>query len=114
MTGCTRRSCTFGRLPCTVFLSGDCVAEVLRREVLRVLKRGESVSALKCAINAARVTGDPAMPHRQMHAVTDAVSPLAGRAMACNTMKRQGGVHRWNMRRSTAVPAERLGRIALP
>ena len=114
MTGCTRRSCTFGRLPCTVFLTGYCVTEVLRREVLRVLKRGESVSALKCAINAGRVASYPAMQHEEMQAVADALSLLADLVMACNTMKRQGGVHRWNMRRSTAVPAERLGRIALP
>ena len=89
-----------GRLQRTVFLTDYFVDEAFRRELLRVLKRGESVSALKCAINDGRVASYPAMQHEEMQAVADALSLLADLVMACNTMKRQGVLHRWHMRRA--------------
>jgi TnpA family transposase len=101
-----------GRLLRTVFLADYFVNEAFRRELLRVLNRGESVNALKRSIYVGRVASYQAKQHDEMQAVADALSLLANLVMAWNTMKMQSILDRWNTRRSTAVPPELIGRIA--
>jgi TnpA family transposase len=101
-----------GQLLRTIFLADYFLNEAFRRELLRVLNRGESVNALKRAIYVGRVASYQAKQHEEMQAVADALSLLANLVMAWNTMKMQSILDRWNARRSTAVPAELIGRIA--
>jgi len=101
-----------GKLLRTVFLCDYFVNEAFRRELLRVLNRGESVNALKRSIYVGRVASYQAKQHEEMQAVADALSLLANLVMAWNTMKMQSVLDRWNARRSTAVPPELIGRIA--
>ena len=101
-----------GRLLRTIFLADYFVNEAFRREILRVLNRGESVNALKRSIYVGRVAGYQAKQPEEMQAVADALSLLVNIVMAWNTMKMQTVLDRWNTRRSTAVPPELIGRIA--
>ena len=101
-----------GRLLRTVFLADYFVNAVFRRELLRVLNRGEAVNALKRALYAGRVASYQAKRHEEMQAVADALSLLANIVMAWNTAKMQAVLDRWNARRSSAVPPELIGRIA--
>jgi TnpA family transposase len=101
-----------GRLLRTVFLADYFVNEAFRRELLRVLNRGESVNALKRSIYVGRVASYQAKQHDEMQAVADALSLLANLVMAWNTMKMQAVLDRWNARRSSVVPPELIGRIA--
>ena len=101
-----------GRLLRTVFLADYFVNEAFRRELLRVLNRGEAVNALKRSIYAGRVASYQAKQHDEMQAVADALSLLANIVMAWNTAKMQAVLDRWNARRSSAVPPELIGRIA--
>ena len=101
-----------GQLLRTVFLADYFVNAVFRRELLRVLNRGEAVNALKRAIYAGRVASYQAKRHEEMQAVADALSLLANIVMAWNTAKMQAVLDRWNARRSSAVPPELIGRIA--
>jgi TnpA family transposase len=101
-----------GRLLRTIFLADYFANEAFRREILRVLNRGESVNALKRSIYVGRVAGYQAKQPEEMQAVADALSLLANIVMAWNTMKMQSVLDRWNTRRSTAVPPELIGRIA--
>jgi hypothetical protein len=101
-----------GKLLRTVFLCDYFVNEAFRRELLRVLNRGEAVNALKRAIYVGRVASYQAKQHEEMQAVADALSLLANLVMAWNTMKMQSLLDRWNVRRSTAVPPGLIGRIA--
>ena len=87
----------------TVFLADYFVSEAFRRELLRVLNRGESASALKRAIYTGRVASYQAKQHDEMQAAADALSLLANLMMAWNTMKMQAILDRWNARRSMAV-----------
>ena len=86
--------------------------QAFRRELLRVLNRGESINSLKRSIYVGRVAGYQAKHHDEMQAVADALSLLANLVMAWNTMKMQLVLDRWNTRRSTTVPPELIGRIA--
>jgi TnpA family transposase len=101
-----------GKLLRTVFLCDYFVNKAFRRELLRVLNRGEAVNALKRSIYVGRVASYQAKQHEEMQAVADALSLLANLVMAWNTMKMQSVLDRWNARRSTAVPPELIGRIA--
>jgi len=66
-----------GRLLRTVFLADYFVNEAFRRELLRVLDRGESANALKRSIYVGRVASYQAKQHDEMQAVADALSLLA-------------------------------------
>ena len=101
-----------GKLLRTVFLCDYFVNEAFRRELLRVLNRGEAVNALKRSIYVGRVSTYQAKQHEEMQAVADALSLLANLVMAWNTMKMQSVLDHWNARRSTAVPPALIGRIA--
>ncbi len=101
-----------GQLLRTVLLADYFVNEAFRRELLRVLNRGESANALKRAIYAGRVASYPAKQPDEMQAVADALSLLANLVMAWNTMNMQSILDRWNVRRATAVPPVLIGRIA--
>jgi TnpA family transposase len=73
-----------GRLLRTVFFADYFVNPVFRREILRVLNRGEATNALKRLIYTGRVAGHQAMSQDEMQAVVDALSlrscePLTGR-----------------------------------
>jgi TnpA family transposase len=101
-----------GKLLRTVFLADYFVNASFRRELLRVLNRGEAVNALKRAIYAGRVAGYQAKRDDEMQAVADALSLLANILMAWNTTKMQAVLDHWGARRATAVPPELIGRIA--
>ncbi|SEB24321.1 Transposase and inactivated derivatives, TnpA family [Variovorax sp. YR216] len=100
-----------GKLLRTVFLADYFVNAAFRRELRRVLNRGESVNALKRAIYVGRVTPAQARRTDEMQAVADALSLLANIAMAWNTAQMQAVVDRWANRRQI-VPPELMGRIA--
>ena len=68
-----------GRLLRTVFLADYFVNPVFRREILRVLNRGEATNALKRLIYTGRVAGHQAKSQDEMQAVADALSLLANR-----------------------------------
>ncbi|MDM0071484.1 Tn3 family transposase [Variovorax sp. J31P207] len=100
-----------GKLLRTVFLADYFVNAAFRRELRRVLNRGESVNALKRAIYVGRVTPAQARRTDEMQAVADALSLLANIVMAWNTAQMQAVVDRWANRRQI-VPPELMGRIA--
>ena len=101
-----------GRLLRTVFLCDYFLNDVFRRELLRVLNRGEAVNALKRAIYTGRVSSHQAKQHEEMQAVADALSLLANILMAWNTAQMQQVLDHWAQRRDGAVPPELIGRIA--
>lgn len=101
-----------GQLLRTVFLADYFVNDPFRRELLRVLNRGESVNALKRAIYSGRVATFQAKRHDELAAVGDALGLLANVVMAWNTAQMQAAFDRLNARKSTAVPPELIGRIA--
>jgi TnpA family transposase len=101
-----------GRLLRTVFLADYFVNPVFRRELLRVLNRGEATNALKRLIYTGRVAGYQAKSEDEMQAVADALSLLANVVMAWNTTKMQAIFDRWSQRRSGAIPPELIARIA--
>ncbi|MGB7989304.1 MAG: transposase, partial [Candidatus Methylophosphatis roskildensis] len=101
-----------GRLLRTVFLCDYFLNDVFRRELLRVLNRGESVNALKRAIYTGRVASHQAKRPDEMQAVADALSLLANILMAWNTAQMQQVLDHWAQRRGGAVPPELIGRIA--
>ena len=79
-----------GRLLRTVFLADYFVNEAFRRELLRVLNRGEATNALKRLIYTGRVANYQAKSEDEVQAVFD----------------------RWAQRRSGAIPPELIARIA--
>jgi TnpA family transposase len=100
-----------GRLLRTLFLTDYFAKPAFRREVLRVLNRGESVNALKRAIYTGRIAGHQAKREDEMQAVSDALSLLANIVMAWNTAKMQDALDHWNNRR-LRVPPELISKIA--
>ena len=106
---CTKIKCTPLR---TVFLADYFVNPVFRREILRVLNRGEATNALKRLIYTGRVAGHQAKSQDEMQAVADALSLLANIVMAWNTVKMQSIFDRWAQRRSGAIPPELIARCA--
>jgi TnpA family transposase len=101
-----------GRLLRTVFLADYFVNPVFRREILRVLNRGEATNALKRLIYTGRVANYQAKSEDEMQAVADALSLLANIVMAWNTAKMQAIFDRWAQRRSGAIPPELIARCA--
>ena len=101
-----------GRLLRTVFLCDYFLNDVFRRELLRVLNRGEAVNALKRAIYTGRIAGHQAKQSEEMQAVADALSLLANIVMAWNTAQMQQVLDHWAQRRGGSVPPELIGRIA--
>jgi TnpA family transposase len=97
-----------GRLLRTVFLCDYFVKNAFRRELLRVLNRGEAVNAMKRALYAGRVAGYQAKRDEEMQAVADALSLLANIVMAWNTAQMQSVIDGWN----EPVAAELIGHIA--
>jgi hypothetical protein len=100
-----------GKLLRTAFLTDYFVNEGFRRELRRVLNRGEAVNALKRAIYSGRVAPAQARRSDDMQAVADALSLLANIVMAWNTSRMQAVLDRWSSRRRS-VPPELIGRIA--
>jgi len=101
-----------GRLLRTVFLCDYFLNDTFRRELLRVLNRGEAVNALKRAIYTGRVASHQAKRPDEMQAVADALSLLANILMAWNTAQMQQVFDHWAQRRGGSVPAELIGRVA--
>ena len=100
-----------GRLLRTLILTDYFVNASFRREILRVLNRGETVNSLKRALYTGRVAGHQAKREDEMQAVADALSLLANIVMAWNTTKMQAAMDHWNHRRQR-VPPELIARIA--
>ena len=95
-----------------MFLCDYFLNDGFRRELLRVLNRGEAVNALKRAIYTGRVASHQAKRPDEMQAVADALSLLANILMAWNTAQMQKVLDHWAQRRGGAVPPELIGRIA--
>jgi TnpA family transposase len=100
-----------GKLLRTAFLADYFLIAAFRRELRRVLNRGEAVNALKRAIYTGRVAPKQAWRADEMQAVADALSLLANIVMAWNTAQMQVVLDRWANRRQI-VPPELIGRIA--
>jgi TnpA family transposase len=100
-----------GKLLRTAFLTDYFINEAFRRELRRVLNRGEAVNALKRAIYSGRVHPLQARRGDEMQAVADALSLLANILMAWNTSRMQAALDRWSSRRRSVPPAL-IGRIA--
>ena len=100
-----------GKLLRTAFLADYFVNEAFRRELRRVLNRGEAVNALKRAIYTGRVGPAQARRADEMQAVADALSLLANIVMSWNTAQMQTVLDRWANRRQI-VPPELIGRVA--
>ncbi len=100
-----------GKLLRTAFLSDYFVNAGFRRELRRVLNRGEAVNALKRAIYTGRVAPTQARRFDEMQAVADALSLLANIVMVWNTAQMQAVLDRWANRRQI-VPPELTGWIA--
>jgi TnpA family transposase len=101
-----------GRLLRTIFLADYFVKPAFRRELLRVLNRGEATNALKRLIYTGRVASYQAKSEDEMQAVADALSLLANIVMAWNTATMQAIFDRWAQRRSGAIPPELIARCA--
>jgi TnpA family transposase len=101
-----------GRLLRTIFLADYFVKPAFRRELLRVLNRGEATNALKRLIYTGRVASYQAKSEDEMQAVADALSLLANIVMAWNTAKMQTIFDRWAKRRNGAIPPELIARCA--
>jgi hypothetical protein len=71
-----------GRLLRTVFLCDYFLNDVFRRELLRVLNRGEAVNSLRRAIYTGRVASHQAKQPDEMQSVADTLSLLANIVMA--------------------------------
>ncbi len=100
-----------GKLLRTAFLADYFINAAFRRELRRVLNRGEAVNALKRAIYSGRVAPMQARRNDEMQAVADALSLLANIIMAWNTSQMQAALDHWPRRRQV-VPSELIGRIA--
>ena len=100
-----------GKLLRTAFLADYFVKADFRRELRRVLNRGEAVNALKRSIYTGRVGLAQARRSEEMQAVADALSLLANIVMAWNTAQMQSVLDGWANRRQV-VPPELIGRIA--
>ena len=100
-----------GKLLRTAFLADYFVNAAFRRELRRVLNRGEAVNALKRTIYTGRVATTQARRADEMQAVAAALSLLANIVMAWNTAQMQAVLDRWAHRRQI-VPPELIGRIA--
>ena len=101
-----------GRLLRTIFLADYFLKPAFRRELLRVLNRGEATNALKRLIYTGRVANYQAKSEEEMQAVADALSLLANIVMAWNTAKMQAIFDRWARRRNGAIPPELIARCA--
>ena len=86
--------------------------DTFRRELLRVLNRGEAVNTLKRAIYTGRVASHQAKRPDEMQAVADALSLLANILMAWNTAQMQQVFDHWAQSRGGAIPSELIGRVA--
>lgn len=84
MPACSSASCCVPR-----FLTDYFVNEGFRRELRRVLNRGEAVNALERAIYSGRVNPMQARRSDDMQAVADALSLLANIVMTWNTSRMQ-------------------------
>lgn len=93
-----------------MFLCDYFLNDVFRRELLRVLNRGEAVNALKRAIYTGRIASHQAKQSEEMQAVADALSLLANIVMAWNTAQMQQVLDHWAQRRGGRVPPELIGR----
>lgn len=100
-----------GKLLRTAFLADYFINASFRKELRRVLNRGEAVNALKRAIYTGRIAPAQARRADEMQAVADALSLLANVVMAWNTAQMQAVLDRWANRRQI-VPPELTGRIA--
>jgi TnpA family transposase len=100
-----------GKLLRTAFLTDYFINEAFRRELRRVLNRGEAVNALKRAIYTGRVAPMQARRSDEMQTVADALSLLANVVMAWNTSRMQAALNGWSNRRRSVAP-ELIGRVA--
>jgi TnpA family transposase len=101
-----------GRLLRTIFLADYFVKPAFRRELLRVLNRGEAINALKRLIYTGRVANYQAKNEDEMQAVADALSLLANIVMAWNTAKMQAIFDQWARRRNGTISPELIARCA--
>lgn len=102
-----------GRLLRTAFLADYFVKPTLRRELRRVLNRGEAVNAMKRAIYTGKISPAQARRSDEMQAVADGLSLLANTVMTWNTMQMQSVLSGWANRRQV-VEAEIMERLHRP
>ena len=101
-----------GRLLRTLLLCDYLTNDAFRRELHRVLNRGEAANALKRAIYNGRVANYQARHGDEMQAVAEALNLLANIIMTWNALQMQTALDRWSARRGMPIPQELIGRIA--
>ena len=76
---------------------------MFRRELLRVLNRGEAVNCLKRAIYTGRIASHQAKQSEEMQTIADALSLLANIVKAWTTAQMQRVLDHWVQRRCGSV-----------
>jgi len=101
-----------GKLLRSLFLCDYLSNEVFRREVLRILNRGESVHTLQRVIHAGSIAASRGRRHEELVAISGSLSLLANIVMAWMTQRIQQVLDTWQEAGARRVEAEVLRHIA--
>jgi len=101
-----------GKLLRSLFLCDDLSNEVFRREVLRILNRGESVHTLQRVIHSGSIAASRGRRHEELVAISGSLSLLANIVMAWMTQRIQQVLDTWQDAGARRVEAEVLRHIA--
>jgi TnpA family transposase len=101
-----------GKLLRSLFLCDYLSNEGFRREILRVLNRGESVHTLQRVIHAGSIAASRGRRHEELVAISGALSLLANIVMAWMTQRIQQVLDTWQAAGARRVEAEVLRHIA--
>jgi TnpA family transposase len=101
-----------GKLLRSLFLCDYLSNEVFRREVLRILNRGESVHTLQRVIHAGSLAASRGRRHEELVAISGSLSLLANIVMAWMTQRIQQVLDTWQDAGARRVEAAVLRHIA--
>jgi len=101
-----------GKLLRSLFLCDYLSNEVFRREVLRILNRGESVHTLQRAIHSGNIAASRGRQREELVAISGSLSLLANVVMAWMTQRIQQVLDTWQEAGARRVDSEILRHIA--
>jgi hypothetical protein len=101
-----------GKLLRTLFLCDFLSNEVFRREVLRILNRGESVHTLQRVIHSGSIAASRGRQQEELVAISGSLSLLANIVMAWMTQRIQQVLDTWQEASARRVEPEVLRHIA--
>jgi TnpA family transposase len=101
-----------GKLLRSLFLCDYLSNEVFRREVLRILNRGESVHTLQRAIHSGNIAAARGRQREELVAISGSLSLLANVVMAWMTQRMQQVLDTWQEAGARRVDSEILRHIA--